>query len=563
MAFNATEQKAIDTIKELKTSNPEPNMAIADQMVGILEAAGLAEEKTYSLDSIGTHPQNRMWVKLEAHSVHSLLDKITKGNVGWSLKQLRSPRAFERADGDLGEWQLKENIDLVESAGGLLAPVSKHMRIITVTCSHTVAGVRAVVHGCKSPLVALCDDKGCLSAKKVYERCPSYAEPCNNSVPFCVIDKRVERAIPDLPGYISEAGNGGHGVEQKQTQLQTFFEIHRRVKGNGGKTDDATFDLMAKSIETSKQHLEGQVKNLALYVKNFAGGLEDPLFLKELQQFSASLPFHRQIPHQVLGRFAASKLKSKGLYVNACLKAMLASPPAFVDKQGVSTLLSTTDVADMQDPKKKKAKVAEACDNIEASVLFRVKWVSSLPAPLNEAIKASDRLLSDFAINLVMLVHGKKAPGRKQYKSFDQIRSDFMREFNALCPALLQHGETAQMWPIIEEDDAAPQPKAKGTAQPKAKAMAAEGIINYADLKAEAVKRGFAAGGKISNKSTKEEIVILNLTSDTAELEGGTQVKSADLIDEYKAVEVVAPTIEEFQLVPGTGNPHRFSSKTC
>ena len=84
MAFNAAEQKAIDTILELKLSNPEPNMAIADQMVGLLEAVGLAEEQTFSLDSIGTHPQNRMWVKLEAHSVHSLVDHITKGNVGWS-----------------------------------------------------------------------------------------------------------------------------------------------------------------------------------------------------------------------------------------------------------------------------------------------------------------------------------------------------------------------------------------------------------------------------------------------------------------------------------------------
>ena len=72
MAFNATEQKAIDTVKELKRSNPEPNMAVCDQMILVLEDAGLAGEKTFSLDSIGTHPH------LTAASHYLATDELTE-----------------------------------------------------------------------------------------------------------------------------------------------------------------------------------------------------------------------------------------------------------------------------------------------------------------------------------------------------------------------------------------------------------------------------------------------------------------------------------------------------
>ena len=58
--LNEAEAKVVAQLKAMMASNPEPNLAVADQMVENLEAANLAKMETHLLDTILVHPQNRM-----------------------------------------------------------------------------------------------------------------------------------------------------------------------------------------------------------------------------------------------------------------------------------------------------------------------------------------------------------------------------------------------------------------------------------------------------------------------------------------------------------------------
>ena len=350
--LNEKQLACVASIKAMIAEYSDPNMSVADSCIDKLVAADLAEEYKGPLDSIGCHPENRNKVGVEGVDVHDLVDKISKPGKGWSWSELRSPRAFEKAPGRKGEAQLAFNKKMVELAQGLLAPVSDHMRILSVTCSHTVSGVRCIKAGTKTTIKELANEDGRLDANKLFARCPSYREPVEKSIPFIVIDWRVEEAIPMLPNYLSEAGNGGHGMEQKQTQLQTLYQLHRMLVAEGGQVGSERLLEICNSIERNKPHLAGQCKSYADYVINFSGG-DQPLFLDSLHNCSASLTFRREIPHQVLGAIGRSKLKSCVFYAVAAVQAMIASPANF-SKDGVSTLLSSVDVNDMCDSKKRK-----------------------------------------------------------------------------------------------------------------------------------------------------------------------------------------------------------------
>ena len=144
LQLTATEQSVVDKVKAFKAKHPVPSVANGDEIIEIIKDGCMAELRTYALDEIAIHPQNRNFVGVEPADMQALVHKITNKAVGWSWNEFRNPRSFQRCPGESGQQQLKENKRMADQTDGQLAPCSDRIRILTVTCTHTMAGVRAV-----------------------------------------------------------------------------------------------------------------------------------------------------------------------------------------------------------------------------------------------------------------------------------------------------------------------------------------------------------------------------------------------------------------------------------
>ena len=145
--------------------------AAADEIMRMLRGAGLVYDETVDIDNIGVHPENRFGSGPTALNVHKLISAIIE--MGWSWLECGGARAFEaQTDPEKRATQETFNCTNIERADGQLAGVRMaDLRILTVTCSHTVAGVRAVKHGAKSDVLKeeLLSPDGNISKEKVFE----------------------------------------------------------------------------------------------------------------------------------------------------------------------------------------------------------------------------------------------------------------------------------------------------------------------------------------------------------------------------------------------------------
>ena len=100
--------------------------------------------------------------------------------------------------------------------------------------------------------------------------------------------------------------------------------------------------------------------------------------------------------------------------------------------------------------KRKKAKVDEA-----NSLLEQASGYLQLFSDLSATEK--DKIFSNFSIELVMFVHGKKCPGRPVYKNIDEVKSAFMKKIvsSAGLENAMSSG-TMLLWSILEDQPAAP-----------------------------------------------------------------------------------------------------------
>ena len=116
---------------------------IWNKIIDVLSKAKLVTTRVCKLSELLVHPRNRSGLGVNAFNAHANLAVIKA--VGADRKELKKATAFELCPlGDTQQAQLAFNHRLVEQSDGLLSPVCGSERLLTVACSHTVAGFRAV-----------------------------------------------------------------------------------------------------------------------------------------------------------------------------------------------------------------------------------------------------------------------------------------------------------------------------------------------------------------------------------------------------------------------------------
>ncbi|CAK0899454.1 unnamed protein product [Prorocentrum cordatum] len=354
----------------------------AERIVKMLIVAGLAFVNKCQCDNVGTHMHNRDGTGLDVEKVHMLAQRICNQGWVWAWEEVRNAWAFEMPPGDQRQAQIQFNVQLANSAEGYLAPWQdiNALRYLSVTSSHTVAGLRCV----KSDQAGI-STSGKASRDVVSEIAPSYLEAVDNGMDWTIIRHEVEAACPTLPHFL---------------QVTT-------------------------AVEKTSPHLSGHVRDMCDFVEQYSGGSDTPHFLTDLETWAKT----RQVSKDVEGRrfkmLAKIPFKQGPEYVVGMLKAMVASPDAFV-RGGVSRLLTSSDCDAVTTTK--KAQCLRAASYIKSGKA----WLESSVPELGSHQVA--KLIGDFQIRLVMHVHGKKAKGWTIYKSVDEVASAMLDDVFAISP---------------------------------------------------------------------------------------------------------------------------------
>jgi hypothetical protein len=388
--------------------------AVADTIEEHCLNVGLASFEKVLPKHIAVHPENRHKVMAEAVDAHELAKFIFVE--GWSDKMVEAPRAFERLTGAAGDMQVDKNLKLIDNSNGLLpAQLGSDMRIMTVACTHTGFVVKII--SADPPCVGidqeLCGPDMKINKNKILEACPSLRRPCVEGITYVVFKACLEELCPDLPAFLAEAGNAGHGVHRQQTTIQSMLQINNRLQAYRSRGEEPDVEAIAKAIEAIDPMAKGETLDLANYVAKYGGG-SSGIFIHQLEDFSKGLKARRTIPSSQFKLLSQARMTQAPKFINAMLMASLSCPdhPSYVVR-GETKLWSSADIQALNKCPADVTKVVSWMDDARS-------WLESSSGLPSSRITA---LVGQFSVDLVMLLHKKTVKSAiPRPKTYDEAK---------------------------------------------------------------------------------------------------------------------------------------------
>ncbi len=363
---------------------------------------------------------------------------------------------------------------------------------------------------------------------EVLAKNPSHADPLEHGLRWTVVRREVEARCPDLPRFLPEAGDVGHGVERQQTKLQCLLQAH--MLGNGYKTasGDYNWEEVAKRIEQQSPHLSGQVLDMCTFVAKYSGGTSVPTFLRELDRWSKTQVVRSDVASTTWRQLGGVDLTHFPETVIAMTKAALSSPSNYV-RNGVSVLLTGQDVTNFATKWKASTITLSTMTKMARSFYnLTVKDTQgNIKKEYKEVTEANfERTLGEMQIRAVLSISGKKGARRVYYSTLKDIQYVFWQEMMELCPNLKQSNVECPFGELT--------PPAKGKAAGKGKSAAsiminynANGSIAHSTLE----ELGFVTGATIELKKPDDERKNAKWTIKAIDAEGMAtlEIKLGDL----------------------------------
>ena len=457
-------------------------LTFQEKLMQLLEGAGLVDIKNVSVAKVGVHPCNRDGAGLVPVDVHDLLLHIVKN--GWSHTAVDA-MAIEIPPSVEGQTWREFNEQLCNESDGLIAAVDKEaLEVVTVRGSHTTAAVRAMLAGCKGIHDEMCTH-GKLSFSKISELQPSMQEPAAKGIVYKVVKHQLATACPTLATVLSRTGNALHGVHRHVTSLQMCWRLHAHAAASA---DPDWTKIVSQACIGMPPNYSKIATQLVDFVQAWSGGASGHI-LKELEKYERLMTMKRNLAANDLHHMGKlDALMDAPRYVAAMVKALLNAPDPMTH-DGVACIFNNADWASLQrDGRSLK-------DAKEASRIM-VEATNWLKAYANMAETDVVKLISDLEVRLVMHVHGKKTPSRKEFKNLLHIAQAFYDSAKALDCNLPR-------WSIIKEHVAAEKPIQQKRA--KLREVAEDRVTD--DVLHE---RGFIVGAKVTD-STAVEFTIMEV----------------------------------------------------
>ena len=233
-----------DKIKELIDQTAGGQIvALSQKLMNLLTDAGYVRHQVLLPDQVTVHPSNRDGVGLLVTDVHDLVEDIVE--TGWSDSKVHGIAV----DTGIRHHATNEfNRRLAASSMGLLPePDETKARYASLAGSHTVAGMRCVLHGTShnhkgSKLTV----DGCFNINLVEKADMGYANACRNGFTWAVISNDVITEFPAVADLLQAGQNTN--VFKKESE----FQILKRMITWIGQKAQVSWTEVKKSILKTK-----------------------------------------------------------------------------------------------------------------------------------------------------------------------------------------------------------------------------------------------------------------------------------------------------------------------
>ena len=225
-----------------------------------------------------------------------------------------------------------------------------------------------------------------------------------------------------------------------------------------------------------------------MYVSRWAGG-KDPIYLKELDMWTKSLPLYREIRSKQLGMLGKAPLSVAPECITACCKALLAAPKQYIRKDEAS-IFEQSDIDDISG--KKADRVKEA---VEVMRNCR-KWIMGMELSMEEP--TIHKYIGFLDTNLVMGVHQKAAKERASFTDVNACGSDFVKMVASAFAYKVDMQKLPYPIPHAEPSKCSGKPSGSGS----------RSLMEYKDGKfdpAQLTKIGIAVGALVKRKGGNED----------------------------------------------------------
>ena len=530
MSLPETQQKYVDEVKVKLLDfrgDKSQQRALADEITRKCVDLDLAYVEWTLCTHVVAHPSNRFGAGLDPMDVQELTADIVHD--GWVWTGVGTPRGFEKQEQAAARILQEDfNIRIIKQAGGLLPEINRNdMRVLSVDCTHTATSVRTVEKGAKCAVAPvldvngknirnIADSSGNISRDHILMLCPSYKEPLDKGLKYTVFRGIVEVLIPDLPGFLAEAGNLSHGKHRQGTPVQLMLQLHQRGQHMKEATGDYGWQSIAENIEMSKPHLKGTVLDHCAFVEHYAGGPE-ATNLHDIEEFAKQLTTRCSVPGSLYRMLSTIPLVAQAPeFVVACAKAAMSIPPdCSLVVKGESKFVSSPDIPPLSNPAKSKGAVMTATKYIREAKSFLS--VSSLFGPTQ---LGKVKVRGDLEVRLAIHVLKKKGKGIKEFKRMEDIMRLFTADANAI-------GFDTSSWPW--------QPEEAEATEEELPIILEHDKEGHLQVTAAYIKQQFQSmQAKCVNG---KKVVISKILKDSVKLVGGLTVSFAAFIDEYKPLD--------------------------
>ena len=245
-----------------------------NKIVTILRQKYISYKRLLRNVEVIVHPRNRGGLGVNAHNVHKNFAAIKA--VGCDKEHLKKATAFELAPDPPAQGDAVEfNKLLVLRSGRLLAPLFGQERYVSVSCSHTVAGCRAVLAGCPTPQETLQDPEGHMCLTLITKDDPVLHEVVTEGWVWEIIPWALELAVPGIADLAQAALNADHAAISMASELQVLacMSNYAQELPDGENKWDMVIDRVKESMPPCMDYLD----SLCEFCRYFSGGAGAPI----------------------------------------------------------------------------------------------------------------------------------------------------------------------------------------------------------------------------------------------------------------------------------------------
>jgi hypothetical protein len=210
---------------------------------GMVQAVLSREKILYKVEHVDpssflVHKCNRGKLGINAFEAHKHGHNIKL--VGGCSAKLQESTAFELSPMlQERESQLKFNKRLVEGSNEMLGPIIGSERFVAVGSNHTAQFFKAVKHGCRTPIAAMCDADGRLSVQQYTKKDPFLHELVTRGWTWTILPWQTAIAWPALPSLVQFTLNASNSAVAQKSELEVAADIfcYAEALGKGGSPD--------------------------------------------------------------------------------------------------------------------------------------------------------------------------------------------------------------------------------------------------------------------------------------------------------------------------------------